>query len=71
MPVEILIAHLLAQHCVPPPGCPPLRFSIGDGDQQIIQPPMTSTIPVTGSSVAFLAQRLGKFTGHSLSLIFQ
>ena len=41
-------------------GGPQVRFSIGAGDRQALQPPLSSTIPVTKISVALLFQQLGK-----------
>lgn len=44
---------------VPPSGGPQVRFSIGAGDKQALQPPLSQTLPVTGTCVSFLFQQLG------------
>ncbi len=36
-----------------------LKFSLGAGDRQSVQPPMTATIPATQATVAVLFQQLG------------
>ena len=41
-------------------GGPQVRFSIGAGDRQALQPPLSNTIPVTGTQVAMLFRQLGK-----------
>ena len=40
-------------------GGPQVRFSLGAGDRLAVQPPLSSTLPVTRSSVALLFQQLG------------
>lgn len=40
-------------------GGPQIRFSIGAGDRQALQPPLSPTLPVTRTSVALLFQQLG------------
>ena len=40
-------------------GGPQVRFSLGAGDRLALQPPLSSTLPVTRSSVALLFQQLG------------
>lgn len=57
--LEALIGNILGCIQVPSPGGPQVRFSIGAGDKQSLQPPLSSTLPVTSSSVYFLFQRLG------------
>ena len=37
-----------------------MRFSIGAGDRQALQPPVVSTLPVTHVAVAMLFQQLGE-----------
>lgn len=44
---------------IPPPGGPQVRFSIGASDKQALQPPLSSTLPVTGTCVSMLFQQLG------------
>lgn len=57
--LETLVGNILC--CiVPPPGGPPVRFSIGAGDRQALQPPRSLTLPVTHASVHLLFQELGK-----------
>lgn len=40
-------------------GGPQIRFSVGADDRQALQPPMSSSLPVTRSSVALLFDQLG------------
>jgi myotubularin-related protein 5/13 len=40
-------------------GGPQVRFSIGAGDRQALQPPLCSTLPVTHVDVALFFQHLG------------
>ena len=40
-------------------GGPQVRFSIGAGDRQSLQPPVVPTLPVTHVAVAMLFQQLG------------
>ncbi|XP_055539835.1 myotubularin-related protein 13 [Wyeomyia smithii] len=54
-----LIGSILGCIQVPPPGGPQVRFSIGAGDKQVLQPPLSHTLPVTGSCVSLLFQQLG------------
>ncbi|XP_053680631.1 myotubularin-related protein 13 [Anopheles nili] len=57
--LHYLIGSILGCIQVPPPGGPPVRFSIGAGDKQILQPPLSNTLPVTGSCVSLLFHQLG------------
>lgn len=57
--LESLIGNILGCIQIPPPGGPQVRFSIGAGDKQALQPPLSSTLPVTGSCVFGLFQQLG------------
>lgn len=41
-------------------GGPQVRFSLGAGDRLALQPPLSSTLPVSRSSVALLFQQLGR-----------
>ena len=59
LPLETLIGNLLGCVFVPPPGGPQIRFSIGVGDRQCLQPPLSATLPVTGTMVTQLFQALG------------
>lgn len=45
---------------VPPAGGPQVRFSIGAGDRQALQPPISPSLPITHTSVNLLFQQLGK-----------
>lgn len=36
-----------------------MRFSIGAGDRQALQPPLSDTVPITGTSVYQLFEHLG------------
>uniref|UniRef100_A0A182J5B9 Myotubularin n=1 Tax=Anopheles atroparvus TaxID=41427 RepID=A0A182J5B9_ANOAO len=57
--LHYLIGSILGCIQVPPPGGPPVRFSIGAGDKQILQPPLSNTLPVTGACVSLLFHQLG------------
>ena len=57
--LETLVGNLLGLVTMPSPGLPPLKFSLGATDRQIIQPPTYPHIPVTGARVALLFQQLG------------
>jgi myotubularin-related protein 5/13 len=41
-------------------GGPQIRFNLGAGDRQALQPAVSPTLPVTRSAVALLFQQLGK-----------
>lgn len=60
VPLETLVGNVLGCIQVPAPGGPQVRFSIGAGDRQALQPPTSSTLPVTYSSVCLLFQLMGK-----------
>ncbi|XP_030845360.1 myotubularin-related protein 13 isoform X1 [Strongylocentrotus purpuratus] len=57
--METLVGNILGHVQVPPPGGPQVRFSIGAGDRQALQPPLSDSLPVSRSSVALLVQQLG------------
>ncbi|KAL1459921.1 hypothetical protein WDU94_011868, partial [Cyamophila willieti] len=59
VPLETLIGNILGCIQVPPPGGPQVRFSIGAGDRQALQPPLSPSLPVTHTAVYFLFQQLG------------
>lgn len=69
-PLETLIGNILGCIQVPPPGGPQVRFSIGAGDKQSLQPPLSPTLPVTGTCVSFLFQQLGKYHLLQFEIIF-
>lgn len=43
--LETLIGNILGCIQIPPAGGPQVRFSIGAGDKQALQPPLSSTLP--------------------------
>lgn len=48
-------------------GGPQVRFSIGAGDRQALQPPLSSTLPISHDSVALFFDQMGKlFIGQCL-----
>jgi len=57
--LETLVGNLLGQVTMPSPGSPPLKFSLGGNDRQIVQPPTYPDIPTTGARVALLFHQLG------------
>ncbi|XP_060530285.1 myotubularin-related protein 13 isoform X2 [Cylas formicarius] len=59
IPLETLVGNILGCIQVPPPGGPQVRFSIGAGDRQALQPPLSPSLPVTHTSVNLLFQQLG------------
>jgi myotubularin-related protein 5/13 len=59
-PLETLIGNILGCIQIPPPGGPQVRFSIGAGDKQALQPPLSNTLPCTGNCVSLLFKQLGK-----------
>uniref|UniRef100_A0A1Y1NJG4 UDENN domain-containing protein n=2 Tax=Photinus pyralis TaxID=7054 RepID=A0A1Y1NJG4_PHOPY len=59
VPLETLVGNIIGCIQVPPPGGPQVRFSIGAGDRQALQPPISPSLPVTHTSVNLLFQQLG------------
>ncbi|XP_046393982.1 myotubularin-related protein 13 isoform X2 [Ischnura elegans] len=59
IPLETLVGNILGCIQVPPPGGPQVRFSIGAGDRQALQPPLSPSLPVTNANVSLLFQQLG------------
>ncbi|XP_076471850.1 myotubularin-related protein 13-like isoform X2 [Babylonia areolata] len=57
--IETLVGNILGCIQVPPPGGPQVRFSIGAGDRQALQPPLSSTLPVSHDSVALFFDQMG------------
>ena len=57
--LETLIGNLLGSVYVPGPSGPQVRFSLGASDKILMQPPVHSEVPVTGTKVALLFQQLG------------
>ncbi|XP_047135249.1 myotubularin-related protein 13 isoform X1 [Hydra vulgaris] len=57
--LEKMIGCMLGFVHVPPPGGPKLMFSIGGGDSQVLQPPLSKDLPSTHESVAVLFNQLG------------
>ncbi|XP_050441146.1 myotubularin-related protein 13 [Adelges cooleyi] len=66
-PIENLVGNMLGCIQVPKPGGPQVRFSIGAGDRQALQPPLSPTLPVTKSAVYLLFQELGI---HNVVVLF-
>lgn len=64
VPLENIVSNILGCIQVPPPGGPQVRFSIGAGDRQALQPPLSPSLPVTHTTVHLLFQQLGK--SHSV-----
>ncbi|KAL3842272.1 hypothetical protein ACJMK2_020304 [Sinanodonta woodiana] len=64
--LEGLIGNLLGFVQVPPPGGQQIRFTLGAGDRQAIQPPLSATIPTTNNSTALLFEQLGIYNTLSL-----
>lgn len=60
VPLETLVGNILGCVQVPPPGGPQVRFSIGAGDRQALQPPLSPSLPVSHTAVSLLFQTLGK-----------
>lgn len=60
VPLETLVGNILGCIQVPPPGGPQMRFSIGAGDRQALQPPISPSLPVSHTSVNLLFHQLGK-----------
>lgn len=61
LPVEIetLVGNIIGCVQAPPTGGPQVRFSIGAGDRQALQPALCSTLPVTRHGVALLFEQIG------------
>lgn len=59
VPLETLVGNIIGCIQVPPPGGPQVRFSIGAGDRQALQPPISPSLPVTHTSVNLLFHQLG------------
>ncbi|XP_041970120.1 myotubularin-related protein 13 isoform X2 [Aricia agestis] len=59
VPLETLVGNLVGGVLVPPPGGPQVRFSIGAGDRQALQPPAAPPLPVTHTAVHMLLRLLG------------
>lgn len=66
-PIETLVGNMLGCVQVPQPGGPQVRFSIGAGDRQALQPPLSQTLPVTKNAVYLLFQELGI---HNVVVLF-
>lgn len=46
-------------------GGPQVRFSIGAGDRQALQPPVSGTVPSSHNATALLFQQLGTYYIHT------
>lgn len=60
VPLETLVGNLVGGVLVPPAGGPMVRFSIGAGDRQALQPPAAPPLPPTHTSVHMLLRLLGE-----------
>ena len=69
--VEKMVGCMLGFVHVPPPGGPKLTFSIGGGDSQILQPPLSADLPSTNESVAILFNQLGIYINCYLFCVEQ
>lgn len=67
VPLETLVGNLVGCVLVPPPGGPQVRFSIGAGDRQALQPPAAPPMPVTHTSVHMLLRLLGMYLNRNLN----
>ncbi|KAH7644117.1 myotubularin-related protein 13-like protein [Dermatophagoides farinae] len=56
--LELLITNLLASIEIPRPGSKSITFSLGAMDRQLLQPPLSSTIPITSTCVLDLFDQL-------------
>lgn len=70
IPLETLVANILGCIQVPPPGGPQVRFSIGAGDRQCLQPPLSPSLPITQTTVNLLFQQLGKLAFQNIESSF-
>ncbi|KAJ2945310.1 hypothetical protein O0L34_g9397 [Tuta absoluta] len=59
VPLETLVGNLVGCVMVPPPGGPQVRFSIGAGDRQALQPPASPPLPTTQTAIYMLLRLLG------------
>ena len=57
--LETLVANLLSLVSVPGPGSPPVKFSLGANDRQILASSSHPEVPATGCRVSLLFQQLG------------
>lgn len=69
--LETLIGNILGCIQVPPSGGPQVRFSIGASDKQALQPPLSASLPVTGTCVSFLFRQLGMCLHFCLSNVWK
>lgn len=58
--LETLVGNIIGCVQAPTAGGPQVRFSIGAGDRQALQPALCATLPVTRQAVALLFEQLGK-----------
>ena len=61
--MEKIIGTMLGLIYVPPPGGSFVKFSLGGGDEQVVQPPLSADLPCTNDSVAVLFNLLGMLYG--------
>lgn len=55
-----MVGNIIGCVQAPTPGGPQVRFSVGAGDRQALQPPLCSTLPATKRAVALLFEQLGE-----------
>lgn len=65
--METLVGNILGCVQVPPPGGPQVRFSIGAGDRQALQPPLSPSLPVTNTTTFQIFKELGI---HNVVILF-
>lgn len=71
--LETLIGNILGCIQIPPAGGPQVRFSIGAGDKQSLQPPLSATLPGESSCVFICHYQISCLlvTGSCVSLLFK
>lgn len=79
--IETLIGNILGCILIPPAGGPQVRFSIGAGDKQALQPPLSTTLPgwficfchikPARMLFFFVSNLLFLVTGNSVKLLFK
>lgn len=69
VPLETLVGNLVGCVLVPPAGGPQVRFSIGAGDRQALQPPAAPPLPTTHAAIHMLLRLLGKYQVQRLIMV--
>lgn len=66
--LETMIAELLSAIYLPPVGSAAISFTLAHGGERLsIRPPLSDSVPLTGSRVAVLFQQLGMFVHFDAS----